>query len=181
MLSMTAVAIYAAVCMICAAAHYLSARRGASADVRRVFAFAAATFAVMVVLRAFGIETIIHYALKNALTNAGEYSQRRSFQAPVVVVGLMVIFAYAFFKAYRLMQPRGGDHRANMASVASLGMIGLVFVRTASWHTTDVMLYGTLHLNWLLDLGFTLTVGISAALHVCRPKRADRHRQHFRR
>jgi hypothetical protein len=57
------------------------------------------------------------------------------------------------------------------AQVAGIGLAGLFAVRLVSLHTLDNLLFSKpLHLNWLLDIGATATVFVSALVY-CRAAR----------
>lgn len=175
MLNLIAMAIYAAVSIACLIARNTAARRGAKAE-SRTFAFAGLIFVGLIVLRGVGAEDMIHETLRDSLMRAGDYAERRSFQKPAVVSGLLVLFGFAFYKGYRFMQAPMRFSLVSIVSAACWVMIALIFVRTSSWHTTDKMLFGPLHVNWFLDLGCTLVTGLGSILYVRRPEVPVRHR-----
>ena len=171
MLNFFAIVIYAVVCAVSFVAWSMAARRGAKANAR-TFAFATFAFALLTVSRALGAEDMLHDAIKRSFMLAGEYSERRAFQKPLVIAGLLAMFAFAFYKGFRIVQVSTRFSPAAAVSLACWTMSALVFVRTLSWHTTDKMLFGPVHLNWFVDMGCTLITGVGAALYAWRPRRA---------
>ncbi len=123
-------------------------------------------FLLLAGLRLFGLEDLIRDVGRDLLRVQGAYGTRRMIQTFFVVGGMTVAMAGVawayrshFFQAASRLQLL-----LKIAQMASLVMLTLVAVRLVSLHSIDTLLYGPLKLNWFVDLGCALAVGVCAIL-----------------
>ncbi|MEO1488485.1 MAG: hypothetical protein AAFR88_03475 [Pseudomonadota bacterium] len=125
-------------------------------------------FALLAIWRFFGIEEALRDLLREWLRDQGSYSSRRSLQRPLAgaLIGLAAVGAMVWF--YRAAQAvRGRRSVALVVAMASAAaMIALVLLRLISLSPVDQVLYG-LKLNWVLDIGLSLTA-LGAAVFYAR-------------
>lgn len=127
----------------------------------------AAFFLVLMGLRGFLIEDWTEQTLRRALRTGQLYEERRELQA-ALAAGLatvsLIAVGFAARRAIQRVEDRL-DWAVLVANGASLAMAGLVGLRLMSYHTIDEILYG-LRLNWIIDVGATLVVAVSALLYL---------------
>jgi hypothetical protein len=139
----------------------LSARRSPAPGWHIWFWTGAALFFVFLALmRIDGTEDILRSSLRHDLSEASAYGRRRAPQK--VVAGIVMLGALAavimLVRAW-LISRRTVLRRAIVAATAGLGgMAALVTLRIVSFHPTDWLLHGPLHLNWIADPATTLLV-----------------------
>jgi hypothetical protein len=126
-------------------------------------------FAALAALRGLGLEDFWQDALRNMMRADGAYQDRRAFQRPLAAGVIAVAGLIAFLWAYRgFRSVRGRRNVAVMVGAASaFAMIALVALRLISLHPVDALLYGPFKLNWIVDIGSSLTV-LGAALTYLR-------------
>lgn len=124
-------------------------------------------FAALVPLRLFEIEETVRDSLRAALRAEGNYRERRDIQGPIVAAIIMLVGAGALALLYRTTRNvRGRRNVARVAAlVAALAMLVLITLRMISLHAIDALLYGPVKLNWVIDLGASLTVLGAAAYY----------------
>lgn len=156
------------------AARCVARGNGPPAD-RRVWLAIALLFVFMTVNRLFDLEeTGIDY-VRDLSWRVGGYGERRSLQAPlaaavVVLVGLAL--GYLLRPATGRRPPAIG--RALLtAKLCGAGLVGLVALRTLSFHATDALLFGGPHINRVLDPGLSLGVALGAWQFVREIRRAQ--------
>ena len=168
MLSLSASAIYMVVLLACLAAAVTAARfRQRPAHVRLWFLLAA-IFAILCVMRVLAVEEWLRDYLRDTLRASGSYRDRRSLQGPIIA-SILVIFAFAgSIMIYRWARNlRGRRNFMVLAGTAAALAIGLLIVlRLTSLHAVDALLYGPLKLNWVIDLGASLVVMLTAFNYV---------------
>ena len=176
MLSAAAAAFYLVVAALC-----LLAARAQSGlpKVGAVWLAIAMLFLLLAGSRAFGLEESLRGAMRSWLQATGEYGGRRSLQAlfAALLVGMGGLATIGLLTARR-GNSSGPDPRGiGFASYAAAAMIGLVGLRLISLHAVDALLYGPLHLNWLIDMGASAVVAACAwtSRHDVR-RRRDRRR-----
>lgn len=102
------------------------------------------------------------------LMTEGAYGARRTVQAPLVALAMTSAVLATFvllFRWSRTVRGRRNVARA-VAILAVLVMVLLIALRLASLHSLDALLYGPLKLNWIIDIGISLTVLGVAAYYV---------------
>jgi len=163
-LTVSASAIYALVlCGCLLAARLVSTHRQADWQ-GRVWLFLAFLFAALMVSRLFGIEEALRDGLRETLRAEGNYGSRRDFQAVIAGAVIMVsaaAVAFGFFKASRRIRGKRSVTAA-LALLAGAAMVFLVVVRLISIHVLDWFLYGPLKLNWVGDIGLSVTVLVAS-------------------
>ena len=124
-------------------------------------------FLFLMALRGFLIEDWTEQTLRRALKTGQLYEERRELQA-ALAAGLatvsLIAVGFAVRRAIQRVEDRL-DWTVLVANGASLAMAGLVGLRLLSYHTIDEILYG-LRLNWIIDVGATLAVTLSALLYM---------------
>jgi hypothetical protein len=166
MLSLAASGIYALVMLACIVAALTARQHRQPVSHWRTWSALALLFAVLIAVRIVGFEEWLRANLREAMRAEGYYRERRNIQAPIVaaIIGITGLFALGFlYRAKR--QIAGRRNLARLAAiVAALAMMFLIALRMASLHMIDALLYGPVKLNWVIDLGASLTV-IGAALY----------------
>lgn len=119
-------------------------------------------------MRVTGAEEIIRGAFRQLLAMEGAYESRRSLQRPLAAVILITMSAAVALGPLRQWHLARG--RRNVAVVVGLAglatMVMLLGLRIVSLHQLDMLLYGPLKLNWIMDLGASLAVLGAALLYV---------------
>lgn len=136
---------------------------------------------ILFLFRMLDLEDTIRDGLRAVLRLDGAYVARRSIQGPIAAVTI-VSLALCMIVIWRL--PVGpGDARSRSAlrtaRLACLGLLGLLGLRLVSLHSLDQVLYHGPHLNWFLDFGGALIIGL-AALGYARTVSAIAKRAHPR-
>jgi hypothetical protein len=167
MLSVAGSIVYGFVLLACLVAA-MAARRSRQAPGHVwTWALLGLLFAVLIALRLGGVEEWLRAIMREALRAEGDYGNRRALQAPVAAAILAIAGIGTFAFLYRTT--RGLSGRRNIARlvavVAALAMLFLIALRMASLHMIDALLYGPVKLNWVIDLGASLTVLAAAAYY----------------
>lgn len=165
MLSVAASGIYGLVLLACVGAVLTARQHRQPASHWWTWSALALLFAVLMAVRLGGFEEWLRATLREAMRAEGDYHERRSIQAPIVAAILVVAGIGTFGFLYGATRRLAG--RRNLARlvavVASTAMMFLIALRMASLHMIDALLYGPVKLNWVVDLGASLTV-MGAAL-----------------
>lgn len=136
----------------------------------RTWVVIALLFGCLALMRIGNIEELLRIMLRNELRDDGDYAGRRTVQQPLVVAAMMVFAGLFLWGLWR--QWRAAHGRRNMAlfvAVAAVGaMMFVIALRIVSFHSTDYVLYGPAKLNWILDIGSSLTVLATAGYYVRR-------------
>lgn len=168
MLSLAASAIYGLVLLACLAAAVTARRSRQLPGHWWTWAALALLFAVLMALRLGGVEEWLRATIRDSLRADGTYASRRALQAPVAAAILAIAGLGTFALLYRMTRRLAG--RRNIARVvaiiAGLAMLFLIALRMASLHMIDALLYGPVKLNWVIDLGASLTVMAAAAYYI---------------
>lgn len=128
----------------------------------------AIVFVVLAAMRFYAVEELLRDNLRAYFRAQGAYGDRRSIQAPLVAMLLAIVALAGFAVLYRwslILHGRRNGARM-VAVVAAIGMLFLMALRLASLHAIDALLYGPLKLNWLIDLGASVTVLAAAVYYV---------------
>lgn len=122
-------------------------------------------FCLLAASRLSGLEDLIRNGARGMLKRSGHYADRWDWQAPAMAAALLVLAIMAIpVVRWQIRDVRQVlSRQAAWARLGVLAMVGLIALRLISLHSTDRLLYGPLHLNWLVDIGATLAVGVSAA------------------
>lgn len=127
-----------------------------------------AIFFGLVLIRVFTVEELVRTDLREVLLKEGVYEDRRAVQGPLFVLVLAMALAVAAGLLYFVA--RGVRGRRDIAAIVAIGctggMVFLLALRLLSLHSVDELLYGPLKLNWVADLGLSLTVLGSAIRYV---------------
>lgn len=127
----------------------------------------AALFSALLVARLLNAEELIRAFLREALEVSGSYEARRDIQRPVAAIALSVFGVIGFGAVYLIADSFGRrrDLMAGIAVAAGAALACLFALRIVSLHFIDGFLYGPLKLNWIGDLGASLTVCAAAVAY----------------
>ncbi len=167
-LSLLGSGLYLLVVLACLIAAAIAVRGRQLSAHWQVWAMVAALFAVFALLRLTNFEELARDGMRDYFRAEGTYRTRRAVQAPLVALLLVIAAAAAFALLYRwsrLIRGRRNVARV-VAVVAGLTMLLLIALRLASLHAVDALLYGPLKLNWIIDIGASLTVLGAAVYYV---------------
>lgn len=168
-LSLGASGLYGCVLIACLAAAVTARRSRQMPGHVWTWLLLALFFAALVALRLLDVEETVRDSLRAAMRSEGSYRERRDLQGPIVAAIILLTGAGALALLYRTTRNlRGRRNVARVAAlVAALAMLVLVTLRMISLHAIDALLYGPLKLNWLIDLGASLTV-LGGAIYYMR-------------
>lgn len=159
-LSLAASGLYGCVLVVCLAAAITA--RGSRQLPGHVWTWVllALFFAALIPLRMLEVEEAVRDSLRAAMRAEGSYRERRDIQGPIVAAIILLSGAGALALLYRTARNvRGRRNFARVAAlVAALAMLFLMTLRMVSLHAVDALLYGPVKLNWVIDLGASLTV-----------------------
>lgn len=135
----------------------------------RTWVLLALFFAALIPLRLLEVEEAVRDTLRAAMRAEGSYRERRDIQGPIVAAIILLAGCGSLALLYRTMRiVRGRRNVARVvALVAALTMLLLMALRMISLHAVDALLYGPVKLNWVVDLGTSLTV-LGAAVYYVR-------------
>ncbi|XUU61074.1 hypothetical protein ACRAQ6_02055 [Erythrobacter sp. HA6-11] len=174
LLSLTAIGYYVCITLACLLAFRTTVR--APLWHRAVWMGLGYLFIALTMLRIFSIEDLVREEVRGFLRGSQAYEIRRIPQAILAFclmsAGLLILWRLKHFLQARMKGQR--DRLCAAALLAGVAMVGLVFLRMISWHTTDWLLYGPLKLNWLLDLGAASAIGLAALVYQRRANRKVR-------
>jgi hypothetical protein len=168
MLSLFGGGLYLLVVLACMIA-WATALRGRQLPAHwQTWAVIAGLFGLFAMLRFTNFEEIARDSLRGYFKAEGMYGDRRAVQGPIVALVLAIIATVAFVLPYRWSRiVRGRRNVARVTAVlAVLVMLLLIALRLASLHAVDALLYGTWKLNWIIDIGASLTALGAAAYYV---------------
>lgn len=128
-----------------------------------------AFFAIMIAMRAFDWEDSFRQVMRRSLRADQAYESRRDFQRPMVAAAVVVFACLAMWMVSHVVRAAGSRRRIALAcaSLATLALAGLLILRIISLHQIDRLLYGPLKLNWLGDIGLSVTA-LAAAVYYIR-------------
>ncbi len=167
-LSLAAAGLYAIVVIACLIALARTRRIGHPVWHARSWAVLALLFIFLLSMRVTGIEETLRDSVRAVLRAEGAFEERRDFQR--IVVGALFLIGAAggfwlFYKASKGAKQRL-DRVVQVAVGAGLVMGGLIALRLVSLHSIDRLLYGALKLNWVTDIGTSLTILGAGAYYV---------------
>jgi len=141
----------------------------------RVWLVVALVFVALAASRVYSLEEILRTELREWLRAEGAIAGRRVWQGYLIAGALAATSAGGLFACYWASRKVKG--RRNLAALIALGstvaMLMLVAMRIISLHALDQLLFGPLKLNWVGDLGLSLTV-LAAAIYYVRILRQPR-------
>jgi hypothetical protein len=168
MLSFVAAALYAVIVVACGIAAGVSRRLRQPSRHWRVWVSIALVFAALAAFRLTGIEDVLREALRDWLRADAAYAGRRAFQRPLAAAalgGISLLAAFMLWRDYRTVKGRRTTALL-VAKGCALVMALLIVLRIVSLHQVDSLLYGPLKLNWVIDIGVSGLVLVSAALYI---------------
>jgi cation transport ATPase len=167
LLSLSAAGLYLVVLLACLLAAFSAARYRQPPAHRVIWVGVAIVFVLLAVMRVTALEDIIRENLREMLRADQGYDQRRSIQRPLAVFVLFVVgTALAWALVHRWRAARGRRNMAVFIALAAISaMIVLVGLRIVSLHQIDGLLYGAVKLNWIIDIGASLTVLAAAGFY----------------
>lgn len=169
LLGFIACLLYLGVSATALAAWRVSDRR----DDRVRWAMTAGFFLIIALLRGSGAETAVTTAIRESLLQDGLYEHRRDVQRPLAALAVVLISsALGLFyvkrpKSLGRKPPSPRSWPRFWAMVGITLMCGVVLMRLISFHDLDRYLYGPVRMNWILDIGSSALVALSA-LHFRR-------------
>lgn len=171
--SLAAGALYLVVGGQCLWAGFATRRLGRPGREAAWWSGLAVLFVALFAWRVTGIEENLRTVLRGMLQADGDYGTRQELQGPlsaavVLAASLMIFLGWRVYSRTR----KGSLTRlVAVARLAMIGLVGLVALRLISLHVADKLLYGPAHLNWLIDIGCTLVIGICAFRYARVPTR----------
>lgn len=170
LLSLSAAVVYLVIVAACLFAARTAFRFRQPPAHWKIWVAIALVFALLAGLRAMGAEEALRDALRDTLRSGGLYAQRRDIQLPIAVIAVLSGTALGALVLGLLSRRLRGMREFTLfgATAAVMGMALLMTLRIISLHQIDVLLYGPLKLNWVGDIGISLTVLAMAALYVRR-------------
>ncbi len=107
------------------------------------------------------LQTLFTQVLRDRAQAQGWYDDRREYQLDFIVVTLVAGAVAATALALFLRKVIG---RVIDALIGLAVLVLFVVIRAASFHYVDSVIYrGTVHLNWVLEIGGIAIVGLAAA------------------
>lgn len=167
-LSLTAASLYTVILAVCLFAAMSAHRQRQPVAHSRTWVLIAMFFGALALMRIAGAEDWLRGVLRAELRSEGRYNDRRELQRQLVIA-LMLVFAGLFLWALQIKY-RAAHGRRNVAQFVALAavamMLFLMALRIVSLHQIDMVLYGPAKLNWIVDIGSSLTVMVAAGLYV---------------
>jgi hypothetical protein len=166
-LSLSAAGLYTLVLGVCLFAATTAGRHRQPFAHIRTWVLIAVIFGVLALMRIGGTEEVLRTILRDELRIEGGYAARRAWQRPAVLA-LTVTFAGLFLWGL-LQQYRAAHGRRNVALFAAFAAVGMLMflmaLRIVSLHQVDMLLYGPIKLNWIVDIGSSVSVMAAAVLY----------------
>ncbi len=153
--------VYLATAVLCVRARVAAGEKALGRGDRLVWLGATLFFCILALMRIFALEDAIRDVLRAALIRDDAYAERHGFQSVLAASLLLAMFAGSIL-TWRIMHNRKWDRTMRWAIFGIIVMTGLVTLRIISFHATDALLYGPLHLNWFIDMGATVLTGWAA-------------------
>jgi hypothetical protein len=166
--SLAASGLYACVLLACFAAAVTAQRKQQLPGHFWTWFVLGIFFGGLVALRVVGLEETVRSGLRASLQTEGSYDERRSIQGPIVASLVMLSGVCGLFLLYRINRHlRGRRNFVRVAAIAAAcAMLVLITLRVTSLHAIDALLYGPLKLNWVIDIGASLTVLFGAIFYI---------------
>jgi hypothetical protein len=167
-LSLGAAGLYALVLAACLLAAATAGRQRQPFAHQRTWVLVGLAFGAFALMRIAGFEEILRNLLRSELRLEGGYDQRRALQRPLafgVIVVVSGLFAWGLWHQWRAAQGRR-NMALFVAFAAFTTMVMLLGLRIVSLHQIDVLLYGPAKLNWVIDIGASLTVLAAAGFYI---------------
>lgn len=168
LISLTAAGAYFFALLACLTAAAIALRQRQQIWHMRIWVIIAALYLGFAVVRAYGLEEAFRDELRAGLRGTAAYSERGGVQRPLsaAVIGLALGIGSVWLVSL-CRKVRGRRNLAVIIAGASAGgHFCLLALRLISLHQIDAVLYGPLKLNWILDVGATLTVLAAAFVYV---------------
>lgn len=167
-LSQAAAAAYLIVALLCGSAAGAAQRHKQRFWHKLVWLSLATLFATLIVMRLFEIEDQLREGLRQLLRASANYESRRTYQRPIAAFVILIAgasFGWWFYRFARRIRGRR-NIAVVTASLCGAGMFFLMALRVISLHAIDALLYGPIKLNWVTDVGITITVLATAAYYI---------------
>ena len=166
-LTATAALLYALSSAACLRAAYTPKNQRQLNWQKCVWIALAVLFALLLVSRVFGLEEALREAIRSALRAGGNYGGRREFQSWIAGFFLVLAICGAAYGLNTLRRKVRGKRAVTTyaALLAGVLMVLLAAIRLISLHVLDGLLYGPLKLNWVFDIGLTVTIISFAVYH----------------
>jgi hypothetical protein len=168
LLSLAAAGFYGVIVVTCLIAAGAAVRLRQPPRHWRSWAVIALVFAGLALVRVTGFEDWLREVLREALRADAAYDDRRTIQRPLAAAALVGITLLPGYTLWR--QSRAVRGRRNLALLVANGsmlvLVLLLALRIISLHQVDSLIYGPLKLNWLIDLGASAVVLLSAVIYV---------------
>jgi multidrug transporter EmrE-like cation transporter len=162
--SLFATATYLLVAGLCAQAFVTGRRLDQMNRQSLWWAVFAVLFVLLAALRLSGLEEYVRNETRSILRKDGIYEMRRDVQAPLSVIAILCCTALVALMVRSHLRMRVGTPYRIIAYArfAAACLCGLVVLRVISFHAIDALLYGPLKLNWVIDIGSSLVIGLCA-------------------
>ncbi|MDT0509468.1 hypothetical protein [Novosphingobium sp. MMS21-SN21R] len=133
----------------------------------------AVLFVALFAWRVTGVEESMRTVLRGMLRADGDYGARQELQGPLSAAAVLAASLMIFlgWRVYARTRTGSLTRLVAVARLAMIGLVGLVALRLISLHVADKLLYGPAHLNWLIDIGCTLVIGLCAFRYAHLPTR----------
>ncbi|MEL7189579.1 MAG: hypothetical protein AAGK17_08525 [Pseudomonadota bacterium] len=170
MLSVFAAIFYLVVSASCFAACKTANRHGRSLGSPSchfiAFLVLAGLFAGLAVYRILAVEDFLRAEMRGVLKSLAVYEERRAWQSAMLAAAASLMTLIGIWGAKRFQEQHLSipDKLLLGSLAAALAMLILIEVRLISHHGVDRVLYD-FKLNWMLDLGLSFAVMISAVLY----------------
>lgn len=134
----------------------------------RLWVMVALIFALLALSRILMAEELLREWLRALLGREALYGQRRSLQAPISLLAIACTLGAILWwiAVWRRIAVSRRERMVHLARLGLLVMGALIALRVISLHGIDSWLYAGPRLNWWLDIGSSLVVGLVALRYV---------------
>ncbi|WP_120077449.1 hypothetical protein [Aurantiacibacter odishensis] len=170
MITYAAIGLYLLTAALCCIAAYC-ARKTLSPQHRSLrWGIVSAAFIALAAIRFFAVEEIVRRSLRQALRQSQLYADRAEVQGPLLVAAAIALFIMGMAAWHHISRTHGPQRYLAVAEMAALAFAPLFALRLLSLHSVDQLLYyGPVKGNWLIDAGLTLLVAGCALLALRTP------------
>jgi hypothetical protein len=175
-LSLAAAGLYCAIAVACLSAALAAVRNGRPPAHLRAWSIVALLFLALAAMRVVGLEEWLRDALRDVLRERDAYDGRREMQR-YLAAGMILLASVAMAAWVMWVRAAFRDHldpAVMLAWCCVMAMFMLMILRLISLHYIDALLYGSLKLNWVVDIGASIGVLLAALVYRRQVKQAAR-------